>query len=161
LSGGISAVKNFSTVARVATEVAVDAAASAATQALDPNTENIDLTKVAIDASLGQLGGKAKVVGDRQIQVQQSAVSRTQRIAANDPTSTGRAANAANAQQTLSNSRNMNNAAGTATTNLLQNTIGKISTTPQSSADILNSNPMPLTPIDNTRLVTPVIIRDL
>jgi RHS repeat-associated protein len=159
LSGGISAVKNFSTAARVATEMVVDAAASAAQQAVDPETKNIDPIKMITDAALGQAGSKAKVVGNQELKVQQNAVSRTQRIAANDPTSTGRAANASNAQQALKTSHNMNNAAATGTTGVLQSTVGNIVTTPEASSSILNTNPIQVTPQDNTRVVTPVIIQ--
>ena len=70
---------------------------------------------------MDKIGGNSKVVGDGKVKVMERQLDRTTRIARNDPTSSGRAANQRNAQSRLNNANNANDYVGGTVGNGLQN----------------------------------------
>jgi RHS repeat-associated protein len=106
---------------QIVTDDAVANAVGGDFSTIQKNAINISATQVASDVVMDKIGGNAKVVGDAKVKVMERQLDRTTRIARNDPTSSGRAANQRNAQSRLNNANNANDYVGGTVGNGLQN----------------------------------------
>ncbi len=89
---------------------------------LSENANKISGTGIISDVVMDRIGANVKAVGSDEVRAMERQLDRTTRIARNDPSSTGRAANQRNAQSRLNNANNANNYVGSTSGNVLQNT---------------------------------------
>jgi len=130
LSGGLSTLKNVGTVGKLVIGATLDATESISKQVIDGN--EVSTTQVVSDVVMGGVAGQAKVVDNANIKVKENTLDRAQRIAAGDPSSTGRAANVSKA------SNNLNIA------NAKNQVVGSVSgDAAQTASDALRSGPKP------------------
>ena len=88
-------------------------------------------------------------------------MDRTQRIARNDPASSGRAANVSKAKNSLETAKNVNLAVGTQVGNTLQSGSDKVRSAINtgSGTSVIINKPVQIVQ-DNTRVVKPLILRN-
>jgi hypothetical protein len=110
-SGGLSSIKNFGKAGQIVLGATVDAGESVGKQVI--SGDNISGEQILSDVVMGGIGGQAKVFDDANIKVKENTLDRTQRIAKNDPASSGRAQNVNDAQKSVDFANRMNDAAGT------------------------------------------------
>jgi hypothetical protein len=85
---------------------------------------------------MSEAAGQAKVVDNASMKVLDNAADRTKRIAAADPASTGRAANASNAKSAVNNANNKNFVAGSVSADAAQTGSDVIRATPDKKPSI-------------------------
>jgi RHS repeat-associated protein len=160
VSGGISSIAKLGKGAQLAVSATIDASESIGKQVV--SGDDISAGQVVSDVVMGGIGGQTKVFDNANIKVKENALDRTQRIAKNDPTSSGRAQNVTNAQKSLNASNNINNAAATAVSNTLQtgsdNVRSFLNVDGGSGSYIMPQVQMAQ---DNTRVVLPIIVPKL
>lgn len=154
-SGGVSSVRNFGKAGQLVMNTMVDTGESVGKQII--SKENISGAQILSDVTMGGIGRKAKVFDDASIKVKRRTLDRAQRIAKNDPNSSGRAQNVANAQKSLNFTNRTNDATGTAAENTLQAGSRKVKSflnTGDGPGSIIQSKDQITR--DNTRVVNPI-----
>lgn len=156
VSGGISSIAKLGKGAQIVVSATVDASESIGKQVV--SGDNISAEQVVSDVIMGGIGGQTKVFDDANIKVKENAVDRTQRIAKNDPSSSGRAQNVKDAKSSLNTANNINNAGATAVSNTLQTGSDKVRSF-LNTGDGTGSYIQPQIHMaqDNTRVVIPII----
>lgn len=155
-SGGLSSIKNFGKVGNIALGATVDAGESVGKQVI--SGDNISGEQIISDVVMGGVGAQAKVFDDANIKVKENRLDRTQRIAKNDPSSSGRAQNVKDAQGSVNFANRINDAAGTAAGNILQtgsDNVRSFLNTAEGSGSFIR--PQIQMAQDNTRVVIPII----
>ncbi len=157
ISGGVSTVAKLSKVGTVAVDAVIDAGESVAKQEIEKGS--VDLGEVALDVTAGIVGSNVKVVDDAAIKVKERQLDRVERIAANDPKSTGRAENVRDARNSLESAHSLNAASSAATSTALSGGAKKIKNALPASS---NKRSIPrakfqMVEQDNTRVVVPIV----
>ena len=156
LSGGISSVAKFGKYGTRAVNTTIDVAESVSKQVA--SGDGVSAEQTISDVVTGAIGNKVKVVDDANIKVKENTLDRAQRVAAGDPSSSGRARNVQKAQSSLNNAHNTNDAAAKATGNTLQNVSDDVrsflggSTGPENFIPNYNTGPIQ----DNTKIDVPI-----
>ncbi len=141
LSGGLSTLKNVGTVGKVLLTASIDASESLTKQAVDGK---ISTTQIASDVITSGFAGQAKVVNNASIKVKENTLNRTTRIATNDPSSSGRAANASKAKSDLKAANTKNQVVGSVSGDAAQ-----------TASDIVRPKFSQTSGIKYTQLITP------
>ncbi|MBL0192306.1 MAG: RHS repeat-associated core domain-containing protein [Saprospiraceae bacterium] len=159
LSGGVSSIAKFGKVGQVVAGAVIDAGESTSKQLIIDG--KVDGTQLASDVLMGGIGGQAKGFGEGNIKVKENTLDRTQRIARNDPASSGRAANVSKAKNSLETAKNVNLAVGTQVGNTLQSGSDKVRSAINtgSGTSVIINKPVQIVQ-DNTRVVKPLILRN-
>ncbi len=155
-SSGLSSIKNFGKAGQIVLGAIVDASESVGKQVI--SGDNVSGEQILSDVVMGGIGGQAKVFDDANIKVKENTLDRTQRIAKNDPSSSGRAQNVKDAQGSVNFAIRMNDAAGTAAGNTLQTGSDNVRSF-LNTGDGTGSFIQPQVQVaqDNTRVVIPII----